>query len=309
MTRFPVADAHCDFLYYMVTEDNDIRTLSKDQCIHLPYMQQGGVGVQFFAAWMDSALRVPYLQQTMNMIDAYYRMLDSVSELVPFTPGFDPACGKIATVLTIEDGSAIEGSLANLRLFHRLGVRAMTLTWNETNDLAAPAMRKGNKGLTKLGKRVVREMCDIGMAIDVSHLSDAGIDDILDIADRPIFASHSNARAVYDHRRSLSDRHIKAIAEQGGVVGVNFYCKQLRGDGDASIADIVAHILHILEIGGSDCPAIGSDFNGMVDYLDDMQNSSMLPNLAEALLQAGLCEEQVKKICYDNLISYITKFY
>ena len=309
MSRFPMADAHCDFLYYMVTEDFDIRTLAKNQAIHLPYLKKGGVGVQFFAVWMDSERRVPYLQQAMDMIDAYYRMLDSSEELISFKPDFDPSCGKIATVLTIEDGSAIEGSLANLRLFHRLGVRAMTLTWNETNDLAAPAMRKGNKGLTKLGKRVIREMCDIGMAIDVSHLSDAGIDDILDIADRPIFASHSNARAIHDHKRSLCDRHIEAIAKQGGVVGVNFYSPHLCGEREATLNDIVAHILHILEVGGPDCPAIGSDFDGMEEYLPDMQNSSMLPNLADALLKAGISETQVRKICYDNLIGYISKFY
>lgn len=185
----------------------------------------------------------------------------------------------------------------------------MTLTWNETNGLAAPAMRKGNKGLTRLGKRVVREMCDIGMAIDVSHLSDAGIDDILEIADKPIFASHSNCRAVYEHRRSLCDRHIRSIAERGGVVGINFYSKQLRGQGTVGIEDIVEHILHVLEVGGPDCAAIGSDFNGMVDYLDDMQNSSMLPNLAEALLRRGVTEEVVHKVCYDNLVNYIAKFY
>ena len=309
MNHFPMADAHCDFLYYMVTEGCDIGTLTPPQVIYLPYLQRGGVAMQFFAVWIDTDMRVSYVQQCLNMIDAYYAMHERHPVLTPFTKGFDPASGKIATVLTIEGGEAIEGRIENLRNYYRLGVRAMSLTWNETNELAAPAMRRDNKGLTKLGRRVIREMCDIGMAVDVAHLSDAGIEDALEIATRPIFASHSNARAVCEHKRSLSDSLIKSIAGQGGVIGINFYHKQLCSGRPARISDIANHIMHVVEVGGIKSAAIGSDFNGMVIYPEDMPNSSALPNLAQELLDRGLTPEQVRLVTYENLANYIGQFY
>lgn len=306
---FPMADAHCDFLYYMVTEGRDIGTLSPHQAMYLPYMRQGGVALQFFAVWMDADLRTPFLQQCLTQIDAYHRMLTAHSgTLIPFAPDFDPASGKIATVLTIEGGEAIEGRLENLRLLHRLGVRAMTLTWNNSNELAATSMRRGDKGLTKLGRRVVREMCDIGVALDVAHLSDAGIRDALEIATRPIFASHSNARAVCPHKRSLPDDLIRAIGAQGGVVGVNFYHRQLAEGRMPTVEDFADHLAHIAQMGGMHVPVIGSDFDGMVVYPPEMPNSAHLPAIAEALLARGFTPEQVQGITYNNLSRYISQF-
>lgn len=304
----PVADAHCDFLYYMVNEGCDIKTLAPEQSIYLPYMKQGGVALQFFAAWVDTKKRTSALQQTLDMFDAYYRMLNDNPDFVPFDSNYDPACGKISTILSVEGGEAIEGSLANLRLFRRLGVRAMTLTWNETNELAAPAMRKGEKGLTRLGKEVVREMCDIGIAVDVAHLGDAGVDDILEIATRPIFASHSNARSLAEHKRCLCDRHIKAIAEQGGLVCVNFYPKHLTGGNKASIEDVVRHVCYIAELAGVEHVGFGSDFNGMVNYPVDLHNSADFPPLIDALRRAGFDDASLKKIAYENLAGYMKQF-
>lgn len=307
--QIPVADAHCDFLYGMWQSGYDIRTLSKNQTIHTPYLLQGGIALQFFAAWIDRTLKTPYLQQCLGMIDAYCRMLEQYGDIfMPLTPAFRPDGGKIATVLTVEGGEAAEGSLAVLRTLKRLGVAAMTLTWNHNNELAGAAMRRGGKGLTPLGRDIVREMERIGIAIDVSHLSDAGIDDMLACTSTPVFASHSNARAVFDSPRSLTDTHIRAIAQQGGVIGVNFYYKQLCAGDNARIDDIVRHILHIVEVGGVNCCAIGSDFDGMTQYPEDLQNSSHLPRLLNKLVSAGLSEQDVRKIAYDNLHDYIIRF-
>jgi len=306
--RFPTADAHCDFLYSAVQYGKHIMVPSRNQTICHPYMKEGNVALQFFAAWTDTSLRMPCLQQCVTMIDAYHRILEDHSDLfVPFTKDFVPGQGKIATVLTIEGGEAIEGSLAVLRQLYRCGVRAMTLTWNETNELAGAAVRK-NRGLTELGRDVIEEMCRIGMAIDVSHASDAAIDDILNLATRPIFASHSNARAVYDTKRALCDEHIRQIAKQGGVVGINFYGKQLAKTPAVCIADIVRHIEHVVKIGGIDCCAIGSDFDGMTEYPVDLKNSSDFPALWKALLQTGFSEKDVRKIAYENLANYIVQF-
>ena len=306
--RIPVADAHSDFLYYMVHGGYDIRTVSKNQALNLERLQQGGASLQFFAAWVDPSSRVSCLQQALELTDAYWRMLSQNEEFVPFHKNFSPESGKIATVLTIEGGEAIHGRLENLRLFHRLGVRAMTLTWNATNELASPAMRRGRKGLTALGKEVVGEMCRIGIAPDVAHLNDAGIDELLSIATVPVFASHSNARTVCDHPRSLCDEHILAIAKQGGVVCVNFYPPQLTKEKPAAIRHIAKHIVHIAKIAGVDAVGLGSDFDGMTDCPPDMKHSGNYPKLIDALRSEGFTEAELRKIAYENLRNYIVKF-
>lgn len=304
----PIADAHCDFLYYMVQNGYSLSTVTEHQSLTLERMEQGNVKLQFFAAWVDPSGRLSCLQQALDLIDAYWRMMGENERLISFSKDFSPESGKIATVLTVEGGEAIHGRLENLRLFHRLGVRAMTLTWNATNELASPAMRRGRKGLTPLGREVVGEMCRIGIAPDVAHLNDAGIDELLSIATVPVFASHSNARAVCSHPRSLSDEHIRAIAKQGGVVCVNFYPPQLAEKKHASVSDIVKHIAHIAGIAGIGAVGLGSDFDGMSDCLPDMKHSGHFPKLIDALRREGFSEADIRKVAYENLSGYMARF-
>lgn len=305
---FPVADGHCDYLYGAVQYGYDMDKPARDQSIKLRDMVAGGVALQFFACWTDTQLRTPPLHQCLAMIDAYDRMLHAHPEFTPLTRDYSPDSGKIATVLAIEGGEAIDGSMAVLRMLYKLGVRAMTLTWNESNELSGAAMASQRKGLTAIGRDVIDEMCRIGMAIDVSHLSDAGIDGVLSRATRPVFASHSNARRVYDNPRALSDEHIRAIAERGGTVGVNFYFGQLSPKGKASIADIVKHICHVVKVGGIDCCAIGSDFDGMQQYPQDLKTSRDFPKLFAALSAEGFSDAEIEKIAYKNLLHYIVQF-
>ncbi|MCR5689348.1 MAG: dipeptidase, partial [Clostridiales bacterium] len=152
------------------------------------------------------------------------------------------------------------------------------------------------------------EMCRVGIAVDVAHLNDAGIDDVLGIANRPVFASHSNARAVTPHPRCLMDEHIKAIAKQGGVIGVNFYYKQLTGNKSAVVEDVIRHIDHIAAVGGIGCTAIGSDFDGMGLYIEGLETSAGLPLIAERLLRLNYSEADVRRIMFDNLYGYILEF-
>lgn len=306
--RTPIADGHCDYLYGAVQSGYDLYKPKRGQAVILDDMLAGGVKLQFFACWIDTQLRTSPLHQCVAMIDAYERMLAKTEALTPLTRDQTPAEGLIETVLTVEGGEAIEGSKAVLRMLKRLGVSAMTLTWNENNELSGAAMAHGNKGLTALGKGIVDEMCRINMAIDVSHLSDRGISGVLERADRPIFASHSNARAICDSPRALSDEQIRAIASCDGVIGVNFYYMQLCGDQMASIDDIVRHICHIAEVGGVGCCALGSDFDGMQQYPRDLRTSRDFPALMQALQKAGFSSEELRRIAYENLRNYIVRF-
>jgi membrane dipeptidase len=168
-------------------------------------------------------------------------------------------------------------------------------------------MGPGNKGLTSIGKEIVDEMCRIGIAIDVSHLSDRGIEQILDRATRPIFASHSNAKSIRNHPRALNDELIRRIAAQGGTIGVNFYQPQLC-NGPVHIGDVIRHIDKIVEIGGIDCCAIGSDFDGMRQYPRELHSSRDFPALFEALSRAGYRDDEIYQIAYWNLHDYIVQF-
>jgi len=310
LRSIPVADAHCDFLYYMSRRGHSFTEPKHDQAVSLASMRSGNAALQLFAAWIDPNDRESPLQQCLSLIDAYKRLLASCEALTPFTKDFDPVSGKIAALLTIEGGEAVMGKTENLRLFRELGARAMTLTWNAQNDLASPAMARRDRGLTAMGRKIVREMGHLGMALDVAHLSDRGIDDALDMADGPIFSSHTNARAVFPHRRSISDRHIREIAARGGVVGVNYFSPQLVSLGKASISDVVAHISHIANVGGPGCAVLGSDFDGMgaQSYPVGLSNWADMPKLLDALTGAGFSREEVYQIAYGNLARFLKQF-
>ena len=297
------SDGHCDFLYGMVNDGYDLKSPKGRQSVSLEAMKKGGVKLQFFAAWIDMKHRREPLSQFMSMADAYERMLSDNPELVKLTPDFDVTGERIATVLTIEGGEAIEGQEDILRCAHRMGVKAMTLTWNTKNELANPALKKDKKGLTFLGKEIVREMGRLSMAVDISHLNDAGIDDVL-AEDVKVFASHSNSRAVFDSPRSHCDEHIREIGRRGGTVGVNFYHKQLTNERFATVDDIARHAAHILEVGGEGCLAIGSDFDGMGQYPQGLDTPAKLPSLARAFERAGITGDALEAACWRNLMRF-----
>lgn len=299
--NFPIADAHCDFLYGAMEYGYTLKEAIRDQSITLSNLQKGNVALQTFACWTDDSLRTSHLQQCLTMIDCYYRMLEANPDLVPFTSGFDPSSGKTACLLTVEGGEACEGSLAMLRILYRLGVRAMSFTWNSNNELAGAALAKRQKGLNVLGREMVHEMNRLNMAIDVAHLSDAGIEDVLSLSDKPIIATHSNARAVYQHARSLPDTLIKEIALRGGLIGVSFYSPQLVKKGRADIHDVAQHIMHIVSVGGIHSCCFGSDFDGMSSNSAALKNSSEFPLLCEELLSCGFTEREVGLIAYGNM--------
>ena len=312
MSSFYVADAHCDFLYYAAHQKYryDIRTLKEEQCMNLTRMKQGKVALQFFAAWTDmkETARTP-LQQFLEMAAAYYKMLDdNKADFVPYSKNFQPANGKIGTILAIEDLSCMMDNITNLDIFYRLGVRSATLTWNYKNGLASTSNDKIDHGLTELGIRTVQRMEQLGIAVDLAHLSDKGIEKVLEITTKPVFSSHTNARELYYSQRSLKNDYIKEIASRGGVIGINFYNKQLCNKNHAAISDIADHICYIAKTGGINCVALGSDFDGMPVYPDDLQHSGHFQRLSNALLIRGFSEKDVSKIMYENLSNYISQF-
>jgi membrane dipeptidase len=230
--RAIVIDTHSDVTTPMVNDDYDLGGVPPAPYrTSLERMKQGGMTAEFFSLYIKPAYvtKGGAARRTLDMIDAVYRSQERRPNdlMMAFSAADIRAAkrqNKIAALMGIEGGHAIENSLGTLREFYRLGVRYMTLTWNNTNDWAdAGRGEKLHNGLTDFGKDVVREMNRLGMLIDVSHVSDKTMSDALDVSTAPIVATHSSARALADQPRNIPDDLLRRIAKNGGVVQVNFY--------------------------------------------------------------------------------------
>lgn len=230
--RAIVIDTHNDVTTPMTNDDYDLSgTPPTPYRTSIERMKQGGMTAEFFSLYVKPhyATKGGAARRTLDMIDAVYRAVERhPSDLMFATSAADirraKKQGKIAALMGIEGGHAIENSLATLREFYRLGVRYMTLTWNNTNDWAdAGRGEKKHNGLSEFGKEVVREMNRLGMLVDVSHVADKTMSDALEVSQAPIIASHSSARALSNVPRNIPDDLLQRIAKNGGVVQVNFY--------------------------------------------------------------------------------------
>ena len=252
--RAIVIDTHNDVTSAMTNSDFDLSgTPPAPYRTTIARMKEGGLTGEFFSLYIKPV----YVQnggsarRTLDMIDSVYRAVERhPRDLMIATSVADirraKRLGKVAALMGIEGGHAIEDSLPTLREFYRLGVRYMTLTWNNTNNWAdAGRGEKKHNGLSEFGKEVVREMNRLGMLIDVSHVSDKTMSDALDVSKAPVIASHSSARALSDVPRNIPDDLLKRIAKNGGVVCVNFYTmfvdvKTVKDPSDARDAKLKA---------------------------------------------------------------------
>jgi membrane dipeptidase len=215
--------------------------------------------------------------------------------------------GKVAALVSIEGGEAIGESLDELRSFHERGLRLMGLTWNRRNAIARGVGDEGSGGLTDFGRKVVAEMERLGMIVDVSHLSDEALDDVLSVAQRPLVASHSNSRVLCEHRRNLLDAQAEAIAATGGLVAVTFAGIFVDKDpAKVTLSRVVEHIEHFLKVVGPDHVGIGSDFDGFTEkYGLAFKGCHELPLITAALLEKGHPTETIRKVMGGNWLRLI----
>ncbi|MEW6736513.1 MAG: membrane dipeptidase [Acidobacteriota bacterium] len=227
-----VIDTHNDITSPMVDEDYDLATPSQGKYhTDLARMKQGGMTGEFFSIYVDRKYvkEGGSARRALDMIDMVYRQAElHPNELIMAYTAADIRRAKrqrkIAALMGIEGGHAIENSLMALRNFYRLGIRYMTLTHSNTNDWAdSSGDEPRHNGLSEFGKEVVREMNRLGMLVDVSHVSDKTMHDVLDISRAPVIASHSSARALANHPRNIPDELLVRIAKNGGVVMINFF--------------------------------------------------------------------------------------
>ena len=207
--------------------------------------------------------------------------------------------GKIGALMSIEEGGVLGGDLDKLKQAYQDGVRLITLTWNYPNGLGEPHCGEQHKKLTPKGIEFVEAMQDLGIIVDCSHLNDAGTEQLGDILDVPFVASHSNAREVTAHTRNLPDNLIKLIANKGGVIGLNFAQSFLGTSPVSRIDDIVKHGLYLINKGGEDVVALGTDFDGIKPNTE-IKDASEMYRLYDAFKEAGLSVEQCEKLFWKN---------
>ena len=205
--------------------------------------------------------------------------------------------GKTAAFLSLEGGEPIK-SLEDVEKIYNLGIRISSLTWNYENQLAGGADSNGR--LTAFGKDVVREFEKKGMILDLSHLSRESFWDVIDIATKPMLATHSCSDSVSKHRRNLTDEQFVAICEKGGVVGINFYPEFLTGSRVATVDDILSHIDRFLSLGGEDHIGLGSDFDGVGCLPEGISGVESMNMLVQKFEEHGYSDRLIEKICYAN---------
>ena len=211
--------------------------------------------------------------------------------------------GALAAFLSVEGAELLCCDLSALTRAHAKGVRMLTLSWNEQNALCGAHADGAERGLSDLGRQFVQRCEALGVLVDVSHLSERGFWDVSEMAQRPFVASHSNARALCDHSRNLSDAQFQAITKAGGVVGINLYTEFLGAS--ATIETVIAHLEHFLALGGAKSVAIGTDFDGCDLLSQGIRGVQDLSKIAERLLQKNYTEALVCDIFYHNLLDVV----
>jgi membrane dipeptidase len=325
-----VVDGHSDAMMDVARR----RLLGERQVLarrHVPALRAGGVSAQFLMVGGDFPLfqgdfaQVDHLRQSLELFEALHseceespeelRILRTREDVEAVSDG-----GAIGFILHWEGVSPAE-SVSVLRLAWRLGLRSAGLSWNGTSLAADGSGSPRGAGLTGYGRALVAEMNELGIVVDVSHVSDRGVADVCELSTHPVIASHSNARAVYDHPRNLPDELIRRVAERGGVVGACGYPVMLTASERPGLADVVRHIEHMCELIGPEHVGVGCDFTDgvaqlwcdsahMHAYRPDLsrpypvgfETVSDLPNLGAALADAGFGEAEVDGIMGGNFL-------
>ena len=297
-------DLHCDTIMQLLDHPDSGDLYRNTWKIDIEKLQKAHSKVQDFALFINlGETNDPYgrYEEMRNLcttqIHLYGEHIQHVLSYQDVESVYES--GKIGALMSIEEGGVLGGDLDKLKQAYQDGVRLITLTWNYPNGLGEPHCGEQHKKLTPKGIEFVEAMQDLGIIVDCSHLNDAGTEQLGDILDVPFVASHSNAREVTAHTRNLPDNLIKLIANKGGVIGLNFAQSFLGTSPISRIEDIVKHGLYLINKGGEDVVALGTDFDGIKPNTE-IKDASEMYRLYDAFKEAGLSVEQCEKLFWKN---------
>lgn len=337
--RRHVIDLHCDTPMLMRDGSYDLGARNARGQVDIPRMRDGGVTGVFFSIYTSATRNTALesVQEALEIIDATRREVSRFpAELTLATSSGEieaaRGSGRIAIMLGVEGGHMINSSLAVLRTLYELGARYLTLTHSRDTPWAGSSGSDANMGLSEFGRSVIREMNRLGMLVDISHASDQTFWDVLDTSATPVIASHSSARALAAHKRNMSDEMIRAMADRGGVIHINYYnvfiddayaarssawnaANPNTGSGDrdartrAKLAAIgrppldrlLDHFDHAIQVAGIESVGLGSDFDGVDGELPEgMEDVSQVPNIAEGLGKRNYSQDDIDKVLGAN---------
>lgn len=298
-----VADLHIDLPYQVHYRGRSPDLSVQTGQVRTATLRRGCVRLAVLALYVPSGMA--HARQTP---DELFALLDGAERIVRGNPGVFGASGATRAVFGIEGAQALAGALDRIPTLVRRGVRLFGPVHAHHNDLADSATdpRPARGGLTPEGERFVRAVYAAGGLVDVSHASDEAFADVARLAraaSRPIVATHSNARALARHPRNLTDAQLRAIAASGGIAGLNFHAAFLRDDGaPATVADVVRHARHMIDVMGAAHVAIGSDLDGNIRAARGLGSHAGMPTLARALRDAGISSPDVRAILGENAL-------
>lgn len=319
----PIIDLHCDTIgvidRFKRKKDQEISLIKNNLQVDEEKLLKADYYAQCFAMFVYYEVDNPF-EACINAIDTFYEKLKETNEIKLALSYQDLIENhknkKISAILTIEEGGVCKSNISFLNIFYRLGVRMICLNWNFVNGISHPNYGKfiddlpdyitpnTKDGLTDFGFQMVKRMNELGMVVDVSHISDKGFWDVINTSTKPIVASHSNARSVCKHVRNLSDEMIIALNKNGGVMGMNYCAAFLDDDpeiGKSTIKCTINHIRHIKELVGVDVIALGSDFDG-IDSNIELKDASYMNLLENELHKEGFTQEEIDKMFHLNAL-------
>jgi membrane dipeptidase len=328
-----VADAHNDLLMLVARRPKETwSAYFRERWI--PQLREGGIDVQVLPVFIDDEFRPEgALRETLRMIEAAHRIADANSDEVALctAPGdvaTATAAGKIALVLALEGCPQIDNDLELLQTLQRLGVRMVSFTHFGRSALGdGSGEDAAGSRLTHAGVEAVGLLEELGVLIDISHVGRGGVDHILELATKPVVASHSSAFALREHHRNLTDDQLRAIAATGGVICVNFFAGFLTDTEKPTIDHLADHLEYVVDVAGEDHVGLGSDFVAEVFgekipacdrpvviqgldaevYVPGLEGPAGMPLVTDVLQRRGLPEATIRKVLGENLVRVLTK--
>ncbi|MGN0734277.1 MAG: dipeptidase [Anaerovoracaceae bacterium] len=308
-----IIDMHCDTLIEGWRKP-ERSFYDGDTSINLKLLKENGSLLQFFAMYLSrNEMKTMDPYDILKGIYGYYQtQMEKYSDIIRPVYSAQEVLeneekGLLSSLLTVEDGVFIDGKFERVQEVYDMGVRLITLMWNFENSVGFPCSDDAEahlKGLKPFGIEVVEKMNELGMIIDVSHMSEGGFYDVAKHSKKPFVASHSCARALCNHRRNLTDDQLRTIGNAGGIAGVNFECSFLKeGSDHATYDQIIEHLLYMKDKAGIDAVGFGSDFDG-IDDNGELINYSGFTTLLERM-EGKFTYDEIDKICRGNALRVI----